>query len=451
MAGLSVEASRALAQVIDAVPDEALNVILSVVRASAGQRAREVEALLHDLVDDRRRRQEAFGAVAPMFRRRQDGLEALTFPPTALPRLWRGASTRDPEALVHLDRISDDQATFRAMGRRRLYDAAVAILDAEPERIWPRGPDADEAAWRRGVAELRGCCVLGVLANRHAPNVASWAVRPNEDQQAELKLALRDAADTDPEGPRRLVDILVAHLGQTGDVVWLAVNAAAASGHGAMLHHSELSLYIGRALSVLEALAQRIAEWRPGASREALERDLKATADIVSALELSSAIEPQSACARRLAGAKAKIAGSIERQLQAAAKAVARILPTREVQMAGRMTRRAADPDVQPPEEALNAARGLADLVGAVRSAASRFGCEARRQAVTEQAAGDIVQHIEQLVEAIHAGDVGAPRAATERLSFLADLLERLGDHSEARTARRRITALAQAYNVRAA
>ncbi|MGA0546791.1 hypothetical protein ACO2Q1_16080 [Brevundimonas sp. VNH65] len=451
MAGLTVEARTALARVLDAVPDEAMAVILSVVRCSAGQRAREVEALLHDAVEDRRRRTEAFGALAPLFRRRSDDLAALNFPSPVLARLWRAAVARDRDALVLLDRIGDDQATFHALGRTRLYDAAIAVLDQKPESVWAPASDMPEDDWREGVAELRACCALGLLAHRSMGNLPGWIDRPDEDLQAELKLALRDASESDPEGPRRLVDILVAHLDRTEDVVRLAVNAATAMGHEAMLRHSELALYIERALSALETRVQRILGWRPGDPRDALERDLAAAGAVVGTLELTAALDGQEDWMRRLAGVKSRVSGMIEDRLQATVRSVARILPTRGLQTAGRMSRKVADPNAAIDDGALAQARGLIDLARAVRSAASRFGCESRRHGVVEEVAGALAQHIDQLVEAVHGGDAADPAATTARLLVLSDLLERLGDDAEARTARRRIAALNQSGDVRAA
>ena len=451
MAGLTVEARTTLARVLDAVPDEAMAVILSVVRCSAGQKARELEALLHDAIEDRRRRSEAFGALAPLFRRRSDDLAALSFPKPVLTRLWRVAVARDPDALALLDRISDDQATFHALGRTRLYDAAITALDQAPESVWPPASDMPEDDWREGIAELRACCALGLLAHRSMGNLPGWIDRPDEDLQAELKLALRDAGEGDPEGPRRLVDILVAHLDRTEDVVRLVINAATAMGHEAMLHHSELALYIDRALSALEARAQRILGWRPGDARDTLERDLAAVGAVIGTLELKAALDGHEDWKRRLGSVKSRISSMIDDRLQATTKSVARILPTRGLQTAGRMSRKAADPNATIDDGALAQARGLVDLTRAVRSAASRFGCEARRHGVVEEVAGGLAQHIDQLVEAVHVGDAANPAATIARLLVLADLLERLGDDAEARTARRRIAALAQTGAARAA
>lgn len=449
MAGLTVEARTALAQVLESVPDDALNLILSVVRRSAGQRAREVEALLHDSIEDRRRRVEAFGAILPLFGRRIEGFDSLHFPYTVLPRLWQAVCRKDREALGLLERIGDDQETFRALGRSRLYSAALSALNESPESIWPSG--ADEAAWRDGVAELKACCAMGMLAHRAAANLSSWIDRPTEEQLAELKLALKDASDGDAEGPRRLIDILAAHLDRIEDVVRLVLHAASAMGHEAMLRHSELGLYVERALDVLEQVTLRLLGWRPGEARHLLERDLATAGAVVAALDRAFAHDPQGDWAHRLASVKGRIVGMIEDRLQATTKAVSRVLPMRHLQTAGRMSRKAADPNAIVDEGAWSQARGLIDLAGAVRSAAAKFGCEARRQVVVEGVITEIVPYIDQMIEAVHAGQAENDKAATARMMMLADLLESVGDDAEARTARRRISALGGSDRVQAA
>lgn len=445
MAGLTVKARTALAGILGMVPDNALEIVLTVIRTTPGQRAREVESLAYVEVDDRRRRAQALGALAPLFRARTDGLPALTFPPLVLPRLWRAACDRQPDAIALLDRLEEDQASFRALGRMRIFEAAQAVLNETPDMVWPPAstPGGEEER-QAGLAELRACCALGPLSHRALPQLGAWSERPDDDQTAELRVVFKDAMQADVDGLRRLMDILAAHLDQPATVVRLALNTAVALGHEALLKSSELAVYIERALTALDAVTARVLGWKPGEATNRLVQDLASAATLVQALDNAVADEPQGEWARRVGGVKQKIAGMIDDRLKAAPKAVARVLPTRDAPLAGRGSRKG--PDVNAPVDAATAlqARGLVDLVAAVRVAAARFGCESRRQGVFEGLTTDICAHIDQSLEAIRLGEAKDAGEASARLYGLSELLERLGA-PEAAVMKRRVAALSTA------
>src|SRR4051812_3611231 len=117
MAELSVAQRAVLAQMLERVPDRVLKTLSGAVAQMPGERAAALSIMLADETIDRRRRAIAFAPLLPMFRLRPDGVEALTFPPGVLPRLWKAASSREPELLLILDdyRPIEDSPKMRAV------------------------------------------------------------------------------------------------------------------------------------------------------------------------------------------------------------------------------------------------------------------------------------------------------------------------------------------------
>lgn len=445
MAGLTVASRTALAQVIEAVPDDALDLILTTVARMPGERARELEDMLETMSVDRRRRVQAFDAIIPLFRPRRDGIQALTFPTAVLPRLWRAAADRTPEVLTRLDSVTDEDASRRAMARSRLYSAAAAAVREQPDLIWPSADGAspaETAAREAALVELALCCDMGVLAHRATRGLSDWIARPDEDRLVELKLAARDAAEMDVDGARRLMDIMVAHLDEACRILRLVVHAIGVGGQESMMKLSEMAVVIDRVLDGLELRSGRIAAFRTGGPTGPLGRDLSWCAGVLETMDLVVHADPKGDWARRAGTARSAISDMMDKGLRAAAPAMMRVLPRRSAQTAGRMTRKLPRLDIAVAAQVVDEARQCADLVAVMHPTANRFGCEGLRQTVVKEMTLELLEYAEQTIDLLNAGDAPDPALGVERAGHVADLLERIEAETEARTVRRRIFAL---------
>ncbi len=442
MAGLTVGAKASLAQVIEAIPDDALGVMRAAVAQMGGERAGQLVQMLEETIDDRHRRATAFGALIPLFRARRDGLAFLKFPGAVLPRLWRATAMRGEAHLSMLDSLNDEDSSRRALARGRLYHFAAQIVREQPDLVWPPTARDDEDETRDlALAELAACCDMGVLAHAATRDLADWIGRPGEDRLAEFRLMVRDAAAMDADGVRRLLDMMAAHIEDASQVLRLAVHAGGI-GAEAMLKHSELSVIVERVLDGFDERARRIAAFRPVDPVEDLRRDLAWTGSVLDAVTVAVHADPHGEWARRVAASKAAVAGMIDERLGAAARVMAKVTPMRDVQTAGRMTRRVPRLDGEASNADLEAAVAMANLIAAVRSAANRFGCEARRQSVLTTLTADLAAYADLAVEALNADEAVDAGMGATRILQIVDLLERIEAETEARTARRRVAAL---------
>lgn len=442
MAGLSVGARASLAQVIEAVPDDALGVMRAAVAQMGGERAGQMVQMLEETIDDRHRRATAFGALIPLFRVRRDGLAFLRFPSGVLARLWRVTADRGSGLLPMLDSLNDKDSSRRALARGRLYRFAAEAVREQPEAIWPLANAAPEIAARAsGLAELAACCDMGMLAHAATRDLSEWIDRPSEDQLAEFRLMVRDASVMDVDGVRRLLDIMASHVHDASQVLHLAVHAGGI-GAEAMLKHSELSVIVERILDGFDERARRIAAFRPADPIGPLRRDLDWMGSVLDAVAVAVHADPHGNWARRVRASKAAVAGMMDDRLAAAERVMAKVMPMRDAQTAGRMTRRVPRLDIEIAPSDMEAAVAITDLVAAVRRSAGRFGCESRRQVLVATLTTDLVAYADLAVEALSVGEAGDPGRASARVLQVIDLLERIEAETEARTLRRRVAAL---------
>lgn len=447
MAGLTVEARTTLAQVMEAVPDDALDVILVTVARMPGERARALEDMIETMQRDRRRRAEAFDALIPMFRPRADGLEALTFPASVLPRLWQQTAARSPAVLPMLDAKNDEDASRRALARMSLYAAAARVVREKPDSIWPLPTDASEAtmtAREQGLTELALCCDMGSLAHRATRGLSTWTGRPDEDRMLELKLLAKDAAELDIDGARRLMDVIVSHISEASQILQLAVYAIGVGGHEAMMKLSEMAVVFDRVLDGLDLRTKRIVAFQPGEPLDQLRRDLSWCSAVLETLTLVVQADPKGEWARRAGAARIAVGNRIEQWLKAAPSATSKILPRRSVQSGARIGRKMPNLETSVRDTLLDQARYLATLVTVVRPTANRFGCETPRQAALTEMKLELGDYAEHIIELLKDDDPPDLAKASEHAEHVADLLERLDAASEAHTVRRRIAAFSR-------
>lgn len=431
MTGLSVAHRTALAQIIDVCADLALTQLEAVVRTLPGPRAADLLIMLRAEALDRRRRLTAFGPLIPMFRPRADGVEGLTFPPSALARLWRAVSGREPDLMASLD--SDDHDA--AVVADRLCLGAAGVVRDRGEEIWP---GADPAA----IAELAGCFDLAHLVRRGLERLPAWAERPDGEQAAELRLLMRDSGGVADDGSRRAIDILFAHLTEAHRILRVIVHTSSAAGRDGFLSESEMAVFVDRLLAAVNARVARVAAFRPQAGLAGLETvkaDMLWCAGVLNELDMTVQVRPNTVWGKQARDARVKVAGQLQALLKGVEAAVDKVLPTVRAQTAGRMTRQVPKLDTPVDGDLVEQARILLSLVAAVRSPAGVFGCEAQRAKLVTALEERLSKHADEALELINAGEAEDEAHAIALVELVAEFLGRIELVEPARTVRRRV------------
>ena len=400
-----------------------------------GGRAAELRMLIGDETRDRLRRAKVLAPLMPMFRARADGVGAMIFPSHVLPRLWRAASEREPDLLLHLDR--DDPSAIAVADR--FCQAAALVARDKPDLVWP--PAGDEAARQAGLADLAACLDLAHLARRGLPSLEVWLKRPDGDQIAELRLLLKDCADVHVDGAQRVLEMLFAHLDDAVLILRIVTQTSLAAGREGFLSESELAGFIDRLIAGVDVRARKIEAFEPGADLDRVDTviaDLNWCAGVLGELDVTLTLNPQSVWGKSVRDARVAIAKRLSGLLRAADKAVDEALPLERVQIAGRMTRKA--PRLAAPIEGptVDAALSLLKLVGSARGPASTYGCEADRKTLVEALTIRLSDHADQTLRLINDGEAEDEAHALALVDLVARCLDLIDAVEPARTVRRR-------------
>ncbi|MFC5346033.1 hypothetical protein ACETK8_04890 [Brevundimonas staleyi] len=444
MAELSVAQRAVLAQMLERVPDSVLKTLSGAVAQMPGERAAALSIMLADETIDRRRRAIAFAPLLPMFRRRPDGVESVSFPPGVLPRLWKAASSKEPELLIVLDdyRPIEDNPKMRTVADRICVAAAGAVRD-QPDLIWP--PNGDEAVRQKGLQELAHCFDLAAMARRGLLILPDLILRPTGDQLAELRLLIRDSAEITPDGGPRMLEIFFGHLADASLILRLVVHSSNAAAKEGFLSESEMACFVNRLIQQVEARVARIATHQPGAKADpgpGVRADIAWCAETLGELDLTLQLDPDGAWGKQAREARERINATLSKTLRTLDKALDRLMPTREAKTTGRMTRRVADVDAPAASlEEVQAVIVLLTLLGAIRTAAQVFGCETLRQQLVQSVTERVTTWVDQVIEAVNAGDAPDQRKSLGQIETLAKCLLLIEATDAARTIRRRAAA----------
>jgi hypothetical protein len=433
MSGLTVAHKVALAALLERCPDAMLRTVASAVAPLPGGRAAELRMMLTDEQRDRMRRQFVMAPLVPMFRARADGVEALTFPPAVLARLWKAASAREPELLPRLD--GEEPSVMVA---DRICLAAAAIVRDKPDLIWPGG---NEPARLTGLEDLAACLDLSHKARGGLPSLEVWLKRPDGDQIAELRLLLKDCAGIRPDGSQRVLEILFSHLEDAVLILRVLTQSSSAVEQEDFLSASELAGFVDRLIAGVDQRAARIAAFRPAADIARVKdviADLTWCANVLAELDVTLTLNPQSVWGKSVRDGRVLIAGRLSGLLRAADKAVDQALPWERVQTSGRMTRNAPQLDAPIDGDIVLAARSLLRLVGSVRGPASTFGCESDRKALVEALTARLTDYADQVLRMINDGEAPDEARAMKITAFTAQCLDLIAATEAARTVRRR-------------
>ena len=435
MSGLTVAHRAALAALIERATDDVLVKLSSVAVALPGARALELGDMLAEETRDRARRRLVMAPLLPMFRPRADGVEAMTFPATVLPRLWKAGSSREPALLPRLDK---DGPAVVAVSDRICLAAAAAVRD-RPDMIWPI--DLEPERRERGLADLAACLDLAHLARRGLPSLETWLKRPDGDQIAELRLLLKDCAGIHLDGTQRVLEMLYSHLDDAVLILRIITQSSCSSTEEGFLSASELSGFIERLIAGVDARVARIGAFQPGSDLAAVDpviEDLTWCANVLSELDVTLTLNPLSVWGKSVRDARVALSGQLSAFLRAADRAVDKALPLERVQISGRMTRKSPQLTAPVQGETVQAARNLLKLVGAVRGPASTFGAESDRKILVDSLIGRLTDYADQALLLVNDGEAPDELNALRLVELAARCLDLIDARPVARTVRRR-------------
>lgn len=437
MSGLPAAHRVALTALIEGASDVVLVNLTKAMAALPGERADELRAMLAEQKRDRVRRAKALGPLLPLFRARNDGVEAITFPAAVLPRLWAATRDREGALLPILDERDHPQARTVA---DRLCAAAAGAARDQPEMIWPKDLQPDRRA--AGLTDLAAALDLTAIVRRGLPSLQSWVKRPDEDQIAALRLLLRDCSEVHTDGARRAFDILFAHLDDAVLVLRILSRASEGAAREDFLGQTELADFVDRLMAAINARVQRIVAFKPARDLDqvrAVIADLDWCGAVLAELDISLKLDRDGSWGRQSREARVALSGHIATFLTAADRAVSRTFPMENARVAGRMTRKA--PVLTAPSEGdePQATLTLLRLIGALRGPAAVFGVEAARGALVEVLTARLSDWTDAALHELDDQPEDALANGFRLIDLTAEGLIAIGAEQPARTVRRRV------------
>ncbi len=419
MSDLSEQKRAAMAQLIESAPDEMLASIAAAFRGSRNARAQAVCEAAEAARLNRAARALALGPVLPLFSARADGVRAPAFQKFTLNRLWAELGARRPEAI----------AILTARLRSEEFDAPSVLVDGLCAEAASLLRDGEVGRWglssEEEAEQLAAYFELAPLARAALPRLHDWLGRLSEERGVALRLAFKDAAAVRDDGAARLLEILMSHLGHAGQVLRLIAAITDGAREG-FIRSSELSDFGERLVEFVEAQAGRLKRLGPRATikdaEDAIEA-LEAATEVITEFSLSIPQSSDGDWTRRLTAARGVMSSQLESTLRSAEKLVDKALPLSSTRIAGRMSRLAPNLAADPEAPAVGEARAVLVVLDGTRGLAAAMGCESLRSQVAEAVAARADSYAEEVLQALHAGEVEDVPRALALLDVAAEVL----------------------------
>jgi len=424
---LSAAHHAALTAIVEACPDASLGMLGAAVAALKGDKAAELANIVAAEARDRARRGTAFAPLLPLFQPRADGVPALTFPPPVLKRVWREAVQGEENFLPLLDGAVavDGEWTLAA---DRLCAKAAAVLRDRPRDVWPEFQRPADDQPPSTPVELAGCFDLTPLARSALPRLPVWLERPDDNQLAGLRLLIQDCLAMSPDGGRRMIDILFAHV--------------AVADREITLSHSDMGVFVERLLTSVQARVQKIAAVVRSSLGETamlgVVDDVNWCAGVLAEMDLSLQVRPDSSWGKAARMARVQVSGQLSGLMKSASSAVHAALPMKRQVITGRMTRMSPWLEAPAEGEPIEAAAALLAAVAALRGAAVTFGCEADRSGLKADLTDYLSTWSDEALNSLSDGEAENPDHVLRLIGVAARFLTVIEALEAARAVRRR-------------
>lgn len=445
MTALSATQVSALRGVIEQAPDTAVDRLELFLRDDAlAKTMGPMREIVHVEVEERRARTAVFAPIMPLCAPRCDGVRSLSFPRDLPARLWRALKLEAPrkaEACVVLSQrlaapgepspaLFDDMCREAARGLRTGLNPEFAAAAEALDAVMP------------GEAEMfAGLLEVSPIARVALSRLPAWLGHMNEDEQAAVRLAFKDATDVAEDAGLRLMEILFAHLDEPSRVLRL-ISAVMDRPSETYVAASEMSGFGARILSDIDRRLAEITAMDPdGGAVAGAEAGATVTLVVGQFREFERGVElvAKGPWGQRIAKQKRALASAVEARLKLAVATIDEVLPLKsKARGAVRgMPNLVADPDPRLVRRAL----ALLAFLDGIRAVAAAAGFGRPRAETAEILSAHIDQYVEDLLDMLHGGEAELAQRARAYIDVAAQFLALVTDDKAAEVARRRAAA----------
>jgi hypothetical protein len=394
----------------------------------------EIQDMLSAETADRRVRDGVFGPLMALCR---EGEGSALLPPAAPRLLWLALKAEAP------GRVAEARRATLAMRR---YDAPPPIYDelcrCAAQGLRERGPAFAAAAAQFEPAALdRLVMALGLarIARPLLPRLPDWERSMDDEAEAAVRLAFKDATTVEETSAPLLMEIIYAHLEDPWHVLRV-ISALMDRPTDRYLAGSEMAGFGERLLQDLDERIDAVRRFDldlgPQAAVE-LAASIQTATIIVSEFELWLDMAEDSRWAGRLAKARKALAVNVERRLKTAPAAVDAALPAYAARSIGKNARMMPRTTAGLDKDAVRRAYAILTFLSESRSSAAHGGFASMRVKIIEALDKQIDLYGDDLIDLLHEGGDQTDRLAAY-LEVAADFLGLVRDPKAAEKLRRR-------------
>ena len=435
--GLTPAQSRAVTGLVQAVPDATL------ARLSAAlSTARIYDPLFGPIsditrveMDDRNARDIILEPLKRLADTTLASPKRALLAPGELARIWRLMKVVAPQDVLASSRAAQDPK-----------DESSSMFDALCQRAAAALRQPDEVS--KDPRSLDLAMLLGLCPNLRATMsmLSAWARNLNFENMTLVRLAFRDATNTDEGAGPIFIEALLAYLDQPCQILRL-ISAIMDRPTERYLAASELGGVGERLLADVDEKLRIVKSFNPS---RGVEGGTAAAAAALSAsltireFEQWLALDKAGPWSIKIVAQKRDLAAAVETHLRQTEALVGQALPLQQERHAGSLSPRATPRiDGLPDAMRVRRAEGLLAFLDETRSSAANAGFGALRAKVIAAVEFYIASYVEDVIERLRGEEAADPEWARAYLDVAADFCRLVTGPDAAQIVRRRALAAA--------
>lgn len=409
MAGLPDAKIDIVRTLVANAPDKVVSGLRNALAAADGDTALAgVRRVVEAEVADRTLRNKALEPIAPLFVHVAADAQRLTFPPRALPLLWRGLRDLAPADVASAALILADYEP--GVSSTEAFDRLTEVLAEEIETGQQRDIAAAmeiiEAARPGGTEVLHSCLTMAPVVRRATQKLPEWISRTTQERAAAARLAYRDACRSGEDAGPRFFEMLGAQMTEPWTILRI-VSAVMDHPTESYLSGSELAVFAIRLMDAVDANLKTVAGFDLNGGAVA-GQTAAATVEVLTLqiTELENAIDlaREGGWGSRIQKQKQSLASVVERRLRELAKLQQAALPSQKVRVARAVV---SEPNLTtaPDQDHVQRCRTLLTFAEGIRASANYGGFASTRAKVMEAAGETLDQYVEDVLSLVRDGE----------------------------------------------
>lgn len=429
---------------LETAPDNVVRDLDTALKADTSAILAPVRAMVRVELSDRDVRDVVLAPVGPLCAPRADGFKQVLFPAGTLSRVWRGLRALEPRTVTVVSsnltlNAEDESFPQEADDLCRAAAAAITGGDAAMQPLIRYLEDFQPGA----AAQFAGYLELAPLARTGIRRLPAWLHNMTDEHAAAVRLLFRDANAIAPDTTPRLLEILLAQIGEPWRLLRI-VSAMTNRAGDRYLSSSELAECCERVLGDIE---RRVNQLRmmdlDGGVEAGRAANVALSAAIHEILEFEESLDlnKEGPWGQRIAKMKSALSTLTEGYLKKAPKIVGEALPLQPVRVGGMNLRMEPRLELAPDPRLVRRAMASLSFFEGCRASAAQGGYGTIRAKAGEEITHRLDSYIEDILAMIHGGELDSLDHALAFLEAAADMVGLAQDEKSAQIVRRRAAA----------